>query len=68
MMSAWIASRLLRGVLERLAFGQAGSRRRDIDHVGAQAKRSQLERSACARARLDEKIDQRFAAQAPALF
>ena len=54
---------IARGVLEGFAFGQARSRCRDIDHVGAQAKCSQLKRRACACARLDKKIDQRFAAQ-----
>ena len=54
---------IFRGVLERFAFGQTRSRRRDVDHVRAQTKRGQLERSARARARLDEKVDQRFALQ-----
>jgi hypothetical protein len=57
-----------RGVLERFAFCQARSRCRDIDHVSAQAKCSQLERGARSRARLDKKVDQRFAAQCRHLF
>ena len=51
------------GVLERFAFRQAGSGGGNIDHVRAQAKCREFERSARARARLDEKIDQRFSAQ-----
>ena len=54
-----------RGVFERFAFRQAGSRRRDVDDVGAQAFGGELEGSAGARARFDEEIDQRFALQAP---
>src|SRR5205823_12020384 len=34
---------IARGVLERLAFGQTGCGRRDIDHVRAQSESSQLE-------------------------
>ena len=51
------------GVFERFAFRQAGSRRRDVDDVGAQAFGGELEGSAGARARFDEEIDQRFALQ-----
>ena len=53
----------LGGVFERFAFRQAGSRRRDIDDVRAQANGGELEGSAGARARFDEEIDQRLAAQ-----
>ena len=59
---------IARGVLERFAFGQAGGGRRNVDDIRAQAKRGQLERSARARARFDEKIHQRLAAQRRHLF
>ena len=52
-----------RGILERFAFGQAGSRGGDVDDVRAQANGSELKRGARACARFDEKVDQRFAAQ-----
>ncbi len=61
------ASRFLRGVFERFAFRQARSGRGDVDHVRAQPKRGEFKRCARARARFDEEIDQRFAAQAPGL-
>src|SRR5262245_65615609 len=54
---------IARGVLERFAFSQARSCCRDIDHVSAQTKCSQLERGACACTRLDKKVHQCFAAQ-----
>src|SRR5205814_8539865 len=54
---------IARGVLERFAFSQTRRHCRDIDYVSAQAKCSQLERRACACARLNKKVDQRFAAQ-----
>ena len=54
---------IARGVLERFAFGQAGSGRRDIDYVRAQPKRGEFERCAGARARLDEEIHQCLSAQ-----
>ena len=50
-------------VLERFAFGQARGGGGDVDHVRAQADRRDLERRARARARLDEEIHQRLAAQ-----
>ena len=62
-MSACNASRLRAVSLSVSPFSQARSRCRNIDHVSAQAKCSQLERGACSRAWLDEKVDQRFAAQ-----
>ena len=52
-----------RGVLERLAFDEARTARGNVDHVRAQAHRGQLKRRARARARLDEEVDQRAAAQ-----
>ena len=52
-----------RGVLERLALGEAGGAGGDIDDVGAEAEGGELEGGAGAGARLDEEIDQRFAAQ-----
>src|SRR5581483_4621059 len=49
-----------RGVFERFAFLQTRRSCRDIDHVGAQPKRSQLKRGARARARFDEEVQKRF--------
>src|SRR5947208_15952174 len=53
---------IARGVLERFAFGKTRCRCRNIDHVSAQPKCSELERSACSCAWLDKKVHQRFAA------
>src|ERR1700731_697618 len=50
-------------VFERFAFGQTRCCRGNVDHVGAQAVRGQLERCARARAWFDKKVDQRFAAE-----
>ena len=52
-----------RGVLQRFAFDQTRRRRGDIDDVGAETDRRDLEGGARARARFDEEIDQRLAAQ-----
>jgi hypothetical protein len=54
---------ITRGVLERFAFGQARSGCRDIDHIGAQPERGQLERGARPRARFDKEVHQRFTAK-----
>src|SRR5438132_10559845 len=54
---------IARGIFKRLALGQAGRTCRDVDHIGAQAKRGQLKRCSGARARLDKEVYQRFAAQ-----
>ena len=59
---------IARGVLERLAFFQGGSFGGEIDDVGAQPMRGQFETDARARGRLDEKVDDGFAAQAPGVF
>ena len=54
---------IARGVFKRFALGQAGRTRRDVNHIGAQAKRGQLKRCSGTRARLDKEVYQRFAAQ-----
>src|SRR2546421_391463 len=51
------------GVLKRFAFRQAGRTRRNVDDIRAQTDRRDLERSPRARARLDEKIYERLAAE-----
>src|SRR5205814_9566963 len=51
------------GVFERFAFGQTRRCRGNVDHIGAQAVRGQLERGARARARFNEEVDQRFTAK-----
>src|SRR5438874_1886246 len=53
----------LSGVLQSLAFAQARSGGRNVDHVRAQSKGSQLERSASACTRFDKKINKRSPAQ-----
>ena len=55
-------------VFEGFAFCQAGGCRRNIDNVRAQANRSDLERGARPRARLNEEIHQRLASQGRNLF
>ena len=54
---------ILCGVLQRLAFREARCAGGNIDHVRAEAECGELERRPRARARLDEKIHQRLAAQ-----
>ena len=63
MMSACSASRLRAVSLSVSPFVRLEVVARDIDHVSAQAICGQLEGDARSRARLDEKVDQRFAAQ-----
>src|SRR6266513_370903 len=58
----------LSGVLQSLAFAQARSGGRNVDHVRAQPKSSQLERSASACTRFDKKINERLPAQRRYLF
>src|SRR5205823_5635262 len=58
----------LSGVLQSFAFAQARSGGRNVDHVRAQPKSSQLERSASACTRFDKKINERFPAQRRHLF
>src|SRR5437764_3650499 len=53
----------LSGVLQSFAFAQARSGGRNVDHVRAQPKSSQLERSASACTRFDKKINERFPPQ-----
>src|SRR5881392_253381 len=53
----------LGGVLQSLAFALAGSGGRNVDHVCAQPKGSQLEGSASACTRFDKKINERFSTQ-----
>ena len=54
---------IARGVLERFAFSQTGSARRDVDYVRAQPNRGQLKRGPGSCARFDKKIYQRLPAQ-----
>src|SRR5205814_7806149 len=54
---------IARGVLERFAFSQTGSARRDVDYVCAQPNRGQLKRGPGSCARFDKKIYQRLPAQ-----
>src|SRR5216117_1333234 len=53
----------LGALLPRLAFTQARSGGRNVDHVRAQPKSSQLERSASTCTRFDKKINERLPAQ-----
>ena len=56
------------GVFQSLPLAQARSGNRDIDHVGAQSKRRQLERGTRTRAGFDKEIHQRFSAQSGDFF
>ena len=56
------------GVFERFALRERRGAGGDVHYVGAEAECSQLEADSCARAWLDEEIDERFSAKSGDFF